>query len=491
MYLSPESEINIFSKVNCKIMEVKKRRKREKYKRFIMSLISMVLVGFLVGSYAFIWQKYYNVWLASDRIQAAYFGWKGNLLIFVIYAILIFLFSRIYNGFRIGLLRVSDIIYSQSLSVLFINFITYLQICLLERDIARPGPIIGKTAADIIFIIIWALIGNRIYFKLYAARKMIIIYGSRQAVPLVKKMSQRDDQFMICRAVKCDEDPDVIAALISEYDSVIICDVPSEKKNDILKLCFANSKRVYITPKLSDIIIRGAEQIHLFDTPLLVCRNSGLSAESAIIKRIFDFTLALIGLIPALPIMLVTAVCIKLCDGGPVFYTQDRLTIGGRIFKVYKFRSMVVDAEKDGKARLAEENDSRITPVGKVIRMLRIDELPQIFNILKGDMSIVGPRPERPEIAAENEKTMPEFRYRLKVKAGLTGYAQVLGKYNTTPYDKLRLDLMYIEQYSFLLDLKLILMTIKILFLPESTEGVKETDTGTAEDSRSAETSKL
>ena len=144
------------------------------------------------------------------------------------------------------------------------------------------------------------------------------------------------------------------------------------------------------------------------------------------------------------------------------------------MFKVYKFRSMRTDAESDGVARLAGENDDRITPVGKVIRKVRIDELPQILNVLKGDMSIVGPRPERPELAAENEKIMPEFSYRLKVKAGLTGYAQVLGKYNTTPYDKLRLDLMYIEQYSFLLDLKLILMTIKILFVPESTEGVKE-----------------
>ena len=157
-----------------------------------------------------------------------------------------------------------------------------------------------------------------------------------------------------------------------------------------------------------------------------------------------------------------------------MFYTQERLTKDGRIFKVYKFRSMRTDAESAGVARLAGENDDRITPVGKIIRKVRIDELPQILNILKGDMSIVGPRPERPELAAENEKEMPEFRYRLKVKAGLTGYAQVLGKYNTTPYDKLRLDLMYIEQYSFLLDLKLILMTIKILFISESTEGVKE-----------------
>lgn len=439
-----------------------------------MGLISSVLVAFLLGTYAYVWLNHYNIKLENSRIQADYFGWKGNLLIFAVYLLLIFLFSRIYNGFRIGLLRVSDIIYSQSLSMLFINGITYVQICLLERSVADIPPILIKTVLDIAFIFIWAFTGNRIYSKLYAPKKMVIIYGSKQAVPLIEKMSSREDRFMICRAVSCKEDMSVITELIDEFDAVIICDVPSEEKNDILKICFDRSKRTYITPKLSDIIIRGAEQIHLFDTPLLVCRNTGLSAEELILKRVLDLAVSVVGFIVTLPIMLITALCIKLYDGGPVFYTQERLTKDGKIFKVYKFRSMRTDAESDGVARLAEENDDRITPVGRVIRKVRIDELPQILNVLKGDMSIVGPRPERPELAAENEKIMPEFSYRLKVKAGLTGYAQVLGKYNTTPYDKLRLDLMYIEQYSFLLDLKLILMTIKILFVPESTEGVKE-----------------
>lgn len=438
-----------------------------------MGVISSVLILFLLASYAYVWITRYNVVLDSSRIQADHFGWKGNLLIFSVYLVLIFLFSRIYNGFRIGLLRVSDIIYSQCLSMVFINGITYIQISLIERTLAEPAPMALVTVIDMVFIVFWAYWGNRIYSRLYAPKKMIVIYGSKQAVGLVEKMSRREDRFMICRAVSCTEDMHVIAELISAFDAVIICDVPSEKKNDILKLCFAHSKRAYITPKLSDIIIRGAEQIHLFDTPLLVCRNTGLSAEALIIKRAFDLALGIIGFIIASPIMLVTAVCIKLYDGGSVLYTQNRLTKDGKVFKVYKFRSMVTDAEKDGKARLAEENDDRITPVGRFIRKVRIDELPQIINIIKGDMSIVGPRPERPELAAENERVMPEFRYRLKVKAGLTGYAQVLGKYNTTPYDKLRLDLMYIEQYSFLLDLKLILMTIKILFIPESTEGVK------------------
>ena len=142
-----------------------------------------------------------------------------------------------------------------------------------------------------------------------------------------------------------------------------------------------------------------------------------------------------------------------------------------------KFRSMITDAEKDGKARLATENDDRITPVGKFIRATRIDELPQFFNILKGDMSLVGPRPERPEINKEYYEELPEFAYRLRVKAGLTGYAQVYGKYNTTSYDKLKLDLIYVERCSILLDIQLILLTLRVVFTKDATEGLEEGQT--------------
>ena len=170
----------------------------------------------------------------------------------------------------------------------------------------------------------------------------------------------------------------------------------------------------------------------------------------------------------------VAAIAIHKYDGGPVFFRQKRCTRNGRVFEILKFRSMIVDAEKDGKARLATENDDRITPVGHFIRKTRIDELPQFFNILKGDMSFVGPRPERPEIVAEYEKEFPEFDLRMKVKAGLTGYAQVYGKYNTTAYDKLKLDLIYVQKYSLLMDLRLIFMTVKVIFMKESTEGLDD-----------------
>lgn len=255
---------------------------------------------------------------------------------------------------------------------------------------------------------------------------------------------------------------------------MVLWDIPTKERNLLLKFCYSRSLRVYIMPKIPDVLIKGADQMHLFDTPILLIREYSIKIEQRAIKRLIDIVFSLLLIILTSPIMLVTAIIIKCYDGGPVLYKQVRCTIYQKEFKIMKFRSMRVDAEKDGVARLASRNDSRITPIGKFIRSCRIDELPQLFNILCGDMSFIGPRPERPEIIRQYMEDMPEFAYRMKVKAGLAGYAQVYGKYNTTPYDKLKLDLTYIQNYSVWLDIKLMLLTLKILFTPESTEGVEE-----------------
>ena len=188
-------------------------------------------------------------------------------------------------------------------------------------------------------------------------------------------------------------------------------------------------------------------------------------------KRICDLILSVLALVLFSPLFAVTALAIKLEDGGPVFYRQKRCTIGGREFMIIKFRSMIVNAEADGRSHPAGEKDDRITKVGAVIRAARIDELPQLLNIVKGDMSIVGPRPERVEHVQIYSEEIPEFSFRNKVKGGLTGYAQVYGKYNTTALDKLKLDLVYITNFSLVLDFQIIMETLKILFSKESTEG--------------------
>ena len=275
------------------------------------------------------------------------------------------------------------------------------------------------------------------------------------------------------RCVSASEPLSVLQKEVADCDAMMLYGIEEQKRNDLIKFCYEKSIRIYVAPEVSDILLRGADRVHSFDTPFFLLRNSGLSFEQRIMKRAMDILISGAMLIVASPFMLLTALAIKLEDHGPALFKQERVTIGGKKFYIYKFRSMIVDAEKNG-AQFSTKHDSRITKVGKFIRATRLDELPQLLNILKGDMSIVGPRPERQTYIDEFCEETPEFIYRLKVKAGLTGYAQIYGKYNTSPLDKLKLDLMYIESYSVLLDIRLIFLTLKIMFTKESTEGVEE-----------------
>ncbi len=442
--------------------------KRDLYKRFVTFGAAMLLLGALTGIFALVWYHSY-----VDAIVLPFYR-RGNWVLIAIYCLLTALFFKVYGGFKLGYLKKTDMLYSQTISMACVNVVTYFLISLIGRDFMDASPILFMTLADLGFIFLWTLFTGKVYFVLYPPRKLIILYGSHQAAALVLKMSQRVDKYMICESVSINESEEVIREQLLKYEGVIICDIPAELRNDYLKFCFENSLRAYIAPKISDIIVRGADDIRLFDTPLLLCRNYGLDFEQRFIKRIFDVVFSLIALVPAMPFMLISAIAVKLYDRGPVLYKQKRLTIDHKEFYVYKFRSMIVDAEKDGKPRLASEEDDRITPVGKILRKFRIDEFPQLLNILKGDMSVVGPRPERPELTEEYKKEMPEFEYRLKVKAGLTGYAQVTGVYDTSPYDKLKMDLMYIENYSVRMDLQIILMTLKTMLFPGKTNAETE-----------------
>ena len=334
------------------------------------------------------------------------------------------------------------------------------------------SPMLSMTGIDLVIVVLWVVGMRFVYARLYPPRQMLMVYGGRNPGDLRDKLETREDKYAIREMAPLSLGLDVIKEKIDGYKAVVIGDIPSHERNVLLKYCFEKDIRCYSIPKLSDIMLRNADDIHLFDTTLLLSRNLRLTAEQLFFKRVTDIVFSLLGLVIASPFMLLIALAIKLYDGGPVFYKQPRLTRDKRIFMILKFRSMKMDSEVKG-AQLARKEDDRITPVGKIIRRIHFDELPQIFNILKGDMSLVGPRPERPEIAALYSERIPEFDYRLKVKAGLTGYAQVYGKYNTTPYDKLKLDLTYIETYSLKLDIKLLMLTFKILFQKENTEGIE------------------
>lgn len=400
------------------------------------------------------------------------FAYKGKYVLMGVYAALLYALFLNSDCTLFGQLHRLDLIIGQVISLLVVNFITYFQLCLIAAAMITVGPMLLLLLVEIVVAVVLIYVYTELYYKLYAPHDMLLVYGNKRGIGLKIKMDSRRDKYNISKLMSIDEGLEAVCQETRKHDAVILTDIPAQTRNDILKYCYRYRIRTYVAPKLTDIMLRGAKNNTLFDTPLLMVKGTGLTPMQRIIKRAMDLVLCGIAMIPAAPVMLVIAAAIKIEDGGPVFYKQKRMTRGGREFEILKFRSMIVDAEKYAGAVLASEDDPRITKVGKVIRAARLDELPQLINILKGDMSIVGPRPERKCLADEISKEIPEFCYRLKVRGGLTGYAQIYGKYNTSAYDKLRLDMMYIENYSPLLDIRLIILTLRIIFSKDSTEGI-------------------
>ena len=432
--------------------------------------ISVALISVILQTLCayYVWIEYYNKMILKA------FWFKGHFFVMIIYIIVLLFFTKTFGGLKIGYLKQGEILFASILANISANFVFYLELCLLKYGFPNPMYLLIAMVVQIVMIIIVVLISGKSYYAMFPPYQVLLIYDGDSLNEFMNKLITRKDKFEVSKTIHISVGLEQLEREIKKYTAVMLWDIPNDQRNDLFKICYTVGVRIYVMPKISDIILMGSETMHFFDTPLLLTRSNPLTFEERLIKRVMDLILLTIIAIPAVPIMLVASLIIKLQDGGKVFYTQTRCTRGGKEFKIYKFRSMVENAEKDGVARLATSKDQRITPFGKFIRATRIDELPQLINVLKGEMSFVGPRPERPEIMKDYEKQLPEFQYRLKVKAGLTGYAQVYGKYNTTPYDKLKLDLFYIEQYSFKLDLALLIQTIKIVFTPESTQGVGE-----------------
>ena len=441
------------------------------YKNWYRFFANTILVLMALLCYIYVWFNYVNVMLDKVYIM------KGNFLVIGVYALIITYFISFFGGFKIGVNKKSNVIISQIIGLLISNGVYFVVTVMMAGYMSYIPKILvyyGLTfIVQAVLVTIASYLFMTLFYKVFPPYKVLTIKGNHEN-NLAYKFDSRNDKYNVTGEISFDADIEEIDKILDDYDAILINDVPSEKRNRILKACFAKGKRVYITPKISDIIIRSAETLAVFDTPLLLANNSTLTITERVIKRAFDIFLSALGLIILSPLMILISLAIFLYDRGPVFYRQTRYTKNGKTFKILKFRSMIPNAEKDGVARLAAEKDDRITPVGKFIRATRLDELPQFFNILSGDMSFVGPRPERPEIADEYVKELPEFAFRLRVKAGLTGYAQIFGKYNTTSYDKLKLDMIYVENCSLLMDLKLLLLTLKVIFMKESTEGLEE-----------------
>ena len=397
-----------------------------------------------------------------------------SLSVCICYMVLSIFLLRTYNAYKIGIFRAGEVFYAQTLANLFSNGITYVFACLIQLRLLPIWPMLTVFCMQTVVCTVWCLAANKLYFKLNPPMKTLVIYRTESDLEKLQEIVHFESRFDVQKKVKMPASIYDILQAMSGYQTVIVSGVEATLRNGIVKECIDKDIDCYFIPHTGDVIIAGAKHLQSFSVPIMSVKRAMLRPGYAFVKRALDILLAMIGFILASPFMLITAAAIKAYDHGPVLYKQIRLTKDGKRFEILKFRSMRVNAEKDGVARLAAEHDDRITPVGRVIRAIRFDELPQIFNILKGDMSIVGPRPERPEIAAQYEKEMPAFSLRLQVKAGLTGTAQVYGRYNTEPSDKLKMDLMYINHMSLIEDLKLIFATVKILFMKESTEGVSE-----------------
>ncbi len=438
--------------------------------KIILYFFKIFITLTFVGSLAYIWLEFYNRFIPTPFYRL------GNYFLFVLFAVVYVAFVKVYGGFMVGTSTVVDLIFSQVIAIGFLQGFCYVIFSLLSYKLVSPLPFILMFVGFSIFAALWCYLADYVYFRLHKPRKTVVLFGNVDSYISLKGIRTMDKRFNVVRTFNCEKTPlNEFFESIKNVNAVFLCGVPSDYRNEVVKYCIANGKVAYIKPKISDTIIRGGRTIQLMNVPVYRCKRADDSnLVYHLVKRVADIVLSLIAIIISSPFMLVTAIAIKAYDRGDALYKQTRLTKNGKTFEIYKFRSMIQNAEKDGVARLAGDKDDRITPVGKVIRKLRLDELPQLFNILKGDMSFVGPRPERPEIAAQYEKDMPEFALRLQVKAGLTGYAQVYGKYNTPPYDKVQMDLMYIANQSIAEDFKLMLMTFKILFIPSSTEGVDE-----------------
>ena len=428
------------------------------------------------GWFAWIWFEVYNYYV-FDTYRVA----GGIFSVFIFYLIYTAL-CNVYKAFRIASTNMTEITFSHFISFASADLLLYIEACLIFNQYINVFPGLRIVGIQLAGTIVIAIVSKRYFITHIRPQPTMLIYGTRfgkqkglETAQLFEKrlMNKYKHLFRVILMDSEEIDPDDFIRKLDKVDTVIMYHVSTPKRTVLYKACLERQKNYYFTPGVSDVLDLGCEPKHLLDTPLMKYEYRYENRQKNVEKRVLDIVFSLFFIILFSPLMLVTAACIKLEDGGPVFFRQARCTKNRKVFEILKFRSMVVDAEKYGVIP-STENDPRITKVGRIIRAARIDELPQFFNILAGDMSFVGPRPERVEHVDLYTKQIPEFSYRLMVKGGLTGYAQIFGKYNTSAYDKLLLDLMYIENQSTLLDLKLMLLTIRTVFQKESTEGFDE-----------------
>ena len=444
------------------------------FKRFESSLLLLakLFMFFLcVAVFFFLYGQKYSFLLIPTRTSIVTLG---------VFVIMYMAMTVIYGGFDIGKRKSKPIINSLILSVLFTDVVAHFFMCIMNVTVVHNGKfvyeypllLLATFVIQVFLIILMSYTCNDLYFSFKKPQNCIIV--ARQAEPtegIIAKVGRYKKQYNITKVVYTNQ-PDIFKE-IDTADAVFFYNLSVSERNAYVEYCYHFKKDIYYSVELSDIVAMSGKRVYFDDKSMIHAGVSGITFEQRIIKRLMDLVIACFGLLITSPIFLFTAICIKAEDKGPVFYKQKRATYGGRSFEVLKFRSMRTE---DGSIhRSVTKNDDRITKVGRFIRKFRIDELPQLINVLRSDMSIVGPRPEMLENVEKYTRELPEFQYRNRAKAGLTGMAQIYGKYNTSPKDKLILDMTYINQYSIWLDIKLIFRTLLVLLTPDqSTEAFED-----------------
>lgn len=402
---------------------------------------------------------------------------RTSALVVATFIVMGYMFANIYGRYDIGKRKSKPIVYSIFLAIFFTDIFGFLMLSVMNTNqhnnktfkLEQPELLIPIWIMQFIVILIYSYGGNALYFKLYDPERCIVITSSQRSLnEVIRGINKYKLQYDIRKVA--DYRDKKLKQYIAEHDTVFIYDVPVRERTEIIEYCYQNMKNVFYNPDMHDVVERDSRHIILDDISLFGNYAKSLTLEQRVVKRFFDIVISLLAIIITSPVMITAAICIKLEDKGRVIFKQNRATRNGKIFSVYKLRTMKEDVENYS----VIENDDRVTKVGHVLRKYRIDELPQFFNVLLGDMSVVGPRPEMLANIFNYTSVLPEFEYRLRVKAGITGYAQIAGKYNTSPKDKLILDLIYIEEYSLWLDIKLIFQTLIVIFKKDSTEAFKK-----------------
>ncbi len=435
--------------------------------KLITKVATVILTTINVGLFAFVWIEYYN------KFAFQKFRDYGMVAFIILFYICYRYLAKLYRAYDFASNSIWETTLSQFISLSLSDLLAYVLACIIANYYVSfvPGLIIYILQLSVSLTIVF--ITKKLLIALISPLETLVIYGANisedEVVDFTSKLLRKySHMFKIGKIVN--ENDSLIKTRMKSVKRVIFVGITRNKRNEFIKFCVETNQSFYFVPDIEDLLIRNCEIKNFIDTPIMHYNPIADKRALYAVKRVFDLVVSFILLVLFSPVMLVTAIAIKLDDGGPVFFKQERETLNGRVFKVLKFRSMRADNNENG-FRPAVKDDTRITRVGRKIRRNRIDELPQLFNVLIGQMSLVGPRPEPALLVSDYEKKLPEFKYRKRVKGGITGYAQVYGKYNTSPEDKLKLDLIYIEDMSFILDIKLILLTVKTVFIPEASEG--------------------